>query len=64
MTGMMALPRTPMDTLPADSETEKDAEDTVDMTALPPGQLQGEFYVQQIGLMTIAFPKVVLTECT
>lgn len=37
MTGMMALPRTPMDTLPADTETEKDAEDIVDVTSLPPG---------------------------
>jgi acetolactate synthase I/III small subunit len=37
ITGMMALPRTPMDTLPADSETEKDAEDIVDVSSLPPG---------------------------
>ena len=37
MTGMMALPRTPMDTADLDSETEKDAEDIVDVTALPPG---------------------------
>ena len=37
MTGMMALPRTPMDTFAADSETEKDAEDIVDVTSLPPG---------------------------
>jgi hypothetical protein len=37
MTGMMALPRTPMDTLSADTETEKDAEDIVDVTSLPPG---------------------------
>jgi acetolactate synthase I/III small subunit len=36
-TGMMALPRTPMDTADLDSETEKDAEDIVDVTALPPG---------------------------
>jgi len=35
--GMMALPRTPMDTAPADTETEKDAEDIVDVTSLPPG---------------------------
>ena len=35
--GMMALPRTPMDTIRADSETEKDAEDIVDVTSLPPG---------------------------
>lgn len=35
--GMMALPRTPMDTIRADSETEKDVEDIVDVTALPPG---------------------------
>jgi hypothetical protein len=37
MTGMMALPRTPMDTAPLDTETEKDVEDIVDVTALPPG---------------------------
>jgi hypothetical protein len=37
MTGMMALPRTPMDTADLDTETEKDAEDIVDVTALPPG---------------------------
>jgi hypothetical protein len=37
MIGMMALPRTPMDTFPEDSETEKDAEDIVDVTSLPPG---------------------------
>lgn len=35
--GMMALPRTPMDTHVADSETEKDAEDIVDVSSLPPG---------------------------
>ena len=35
--GMMALPRTPMETLRADSDTDKDAEDIVDVSALPPG---------------------------
>jgi hypothetical protein len=35
--GMMALPRTPLDTLRADSDTDKDAEDIVDVTSLPPG---------------------------
>jgi len=35
--GMMALPRTPMDIAPADTDTEKDAEDIVDVTSLPPG---------------------------
>jgi hypothetical protein len=35
--GMMALPRTPMDTIPVDTETEKDAEDIVDVSSLPPG---------------------------
>jgi len=35
--GMMALPRTPMETAPTDTETEKDAEDIVDVTSLPPG---------------------------
>ena len=34
---MMALPRTPMDDAPKDVETEKDAEDIVDVTSLPPG---------------------------
>jgi len=34
---MMALPRTPMDIAPTDTETEKDAEDIVDVTSLPPG---------------------------
>jgi len=37
MTGMMALPRTPMDTVSVDSDTEKEAEDIVDVTSLPPG---------------------------
>jgi hypothetical protein len=37
MTGMMALPRTPMDVAPVDAETEKDAEDIVDVSTLPPG---------------------------
>ena len=37
MIGMMALPRTPMDHFDADTETEKDAEDIVDVTSLPPG---------------------------
>ena len=36
-TGMMALPRTPMDTVPVDVDSEKDAEDIVDVSALPPG---------------------------
>ena len=36
-TGMMALPRTPMDTVPVDADTEKDAEDIVDVSSLPPG---------------------------
>ena len=35
--GMMALPRTPMDIHVVDPETEKDAEDIVDATSLPPG---------------------------
>ena len=35
--GMMALPRTPMESIPKDTETEKDAEDIVDVTSLPPG---------------------------
>jgi uncharacterized membrane protein len=34
--GMMALPRTPLD-YAVDKETEKDVEDVVDVTALPPG---------------------------
>lgn len=37
MLGMMALPRTPMESIPKDTETEKDAEDIVDVTSLPPG---------------------------
>jgi acetolactate synthase I/III small subunit len=35
--GMMALPRTPLETLRADSDTDKEAEDIVDVTSLPPG---------------------------
>ena len=35
--GMMALPRTPMDTHVVDTETDKDAEDIVDVSSLPPG---------------------------
>ena len=35
--GMMALPRTPMDSHIADTETDKDAEDIVDVSSLPPG---------------------------
>ena len=34
--GMMALPRTPMD-IPLDAEIEKEAEDIVDVSSLPPG---------------------------
>jgi hypothetical protein len=35
--GMMALPRTPMDTISSDTETEKGPEDIVDVSSLPPG---------------------------
>jgi hypothetical protein len=33
----MALPRTPMDTVRVDADSEKDAEDIVDVSSLPPG---------------------------
>jgi acetolactate synthase I/III small subunit len=35
--GMMALPRTPLDIVLEDTETDKGVEDIVDVTALPPG---------------------------
>jgi hypothetical protein len=34
---MMALTRTPMDYATVDPETDKDVEDIVDVTSLPPG---------------------------